>query len=168
MGFTTKSIYTLYKFRVPERLSEQQFLKNKSTDKIRYLKKVKGRLKKEKLVYLRHHWLSLITFRIGIILLLSTILLILISLFLKFDSILEANQFMTIIFICLVISIISLIVLQILGFPASFLSFRRYIKEKYNSYCEVKDIIDDCKDFNDYKERYFNYRFNYYKRDNQA
>ncbi len=165
LGFTTKSMYTIYKFRVPECLTEQQFLKCKSTEKKKYLKKVKGRLKKEKLVFLRHHWLSLITFWISIILLLSTILLIFISLFLKYDSILEANQFITIIFICLVISIIALIVLQIRGFPGSFLSFRRYIKEKYNSYCELKDIIDGCKDFHNYKERHFKYRFNYYKRE---
>ena len=165
MEFTTKFIYTIYKFRVPEPLSEQQFLKNKSTEKIKYLKKVKGRLKKEKLGYLKHHWLGLITFLISIILLLSTTLLILISLFSEIDSISEENQFMTIIFICLVISIISLMVFQIRGFPASFLSFRGYIKEKYNSYSEIKDIIDDCKDFYDYRKRHFNYRLNYYNRE---
>ena len=163
MVLPAKYIHTIYKFRVPELLPEQQFLEIKSTEKIEYLKNVKGKIKKEKLVYLRHHSLSLITFWISIILALSTILLILISLFLKLDSILGINQLITIVSICLVISIIALIVLQICGFPGSFLSFLRYKKEKYNYYCELKDLIDGCEDFYNYKKQYFEYRLNYYK-----
>lgn len=155
MKIPAKYSHTIYKFRVPKLPSEQQFIKIKSTEKVEYLKNVKGRIKKEKRVYKRHHWLNLITLWINIILVLSVILLILISIFLKFDFISGINQLITISFICLIISIIALFVLQIRGFFGSFLSFRRYVKEKYNYYCELKETIDDSKDFYSYKGKDF-------------
>jgi amino acid transporter len=150
-----KYSHTIYKFHIPKPFSEQQFLRSKSIEKIEYLQNVKCRIKKEKRVFIRHHWLSLITFWISIILAISSIILFLISLFLKFNPTLGENHLKTIIIICLVISVLTLIVLQIRHFPTSFLSFQRYVKEKYNYYIELKDTIDSCEEYYNYKKQYF-------------
>jgi len=147
--------YTIYKFRVPRLPSEQEFLNIKATEKIEYLKSIKSRIKKEKRIYIRHHWLSFVTFWISIMLALCTILLILTSVFLKIDTKLGANNLIKISFICFGISIIALLVFQINGFAGSFLSFRRYVKEKFNYSRELKDTIDGCKDYNNFQKQIY-------------
>ena len=155
MKLPAKYRQTIYKFRTPVNLSEEQFLKIKSTEKFEYLKSVKVKIKNEKRVYLRHHRFGSITFLTSIILSLVTIALILTSAFYKFHIILGIKQLLTIIFIVLIISIITLVILQINGFSGSYLSFRRYLQEKYDHYSQVKDTIDDSKDFYTFKEKYY-------------
>ena len=155
MKLPAKYRQTIYKFRTPVNLSEEQFLKIKSTEKFEYLKSVKVKIKNEKRVYLRHHRSGSITFWTSIILSLVTILLILTSTFYKFHIILGIKQLLTIIFIVLVLSILILVILQLNGFTGSFLSFRQYLQEKYDHYSQVKDTIDDSKDFYTFKEKYY-------------
>ena len=155
MKLPAKYRQTIYRFRTPINLSEEQFLKIKSTEKSEYLKSVKDKIKNERRVYLRHHRFSLITFWISVNLSIVTIVLILTSAFYKFHIILGIKQLLTIIFIVLVLSIIILVILQLNGFSGSFLSFRQYLQEKYDHYSRLKDTIDDSKDFYTFKEKYY-------------
>jgi hypothetical protein len=145
--------HTIYKFRPSKLNSGRDFLRIKSTEKIDYLDSIKRKLKKEYRIYLRHHGGKLISYLLSILTALVTIILLLIAELNKFGSILIPRLFNIILLLLLMISIIVIILLRLRGFPNSFSSFRKYLKEKFNYYRSLKDRIDNCKDFKNYKEQ---------------
>jgi len=148
--------YTRYKFHKPTLHTNQDFLRIKLLKKNEYLRNCQDEIKHDKRVYLRHHRVSLIAYLICIILIPSIIILIFLSIILNFNPIFGIKFFNTILFLELVLSIIVYFILSLNGFPQSLSSFKRFLKDKYNYYCSLKDLVDDCKDFYDYKEKYVN------------
>jgi hypothetical protein len=144
----------LYKFREPDLNTENEFLKIKSTETIAYLKKIKMRIKRERQIYIRHHWLSLITYLISTLIVLGILSYILIAWDLKlfFNAGKSSSGYIRL-FIFL-ISLVTSAIYHMRGFPVSLLSFINYINEKINYYRSLKKQIDNCKDFYTYKEKY--------------
>jgi hypothetical protein len=145
---------TIYKFHKPTLHTNQDFLRIKLLKKNEYLRNCKDEIKHDKRVFLRHHRLGLTAFIICIILIPCIILLSFLSISLKFNPVIEIKPDNTILFLELAVSVITFFILLLSGFPQSLLSFKRYLKDKYNYYCSLKNSVDDCKDYNCYREKY--------------
>ena len=144
----------LYKFRAPELNSEREFLRIKSEDLPTYRKKIKQKIKKERLIYIRHHWSGLISFTVStmivVVMLLYCISVWNLSLFSSAEQ--GSNAYIWL-FIFL-ISLITSIIYYLRGFVSSLVSFIKYIKEKLKYYHRLKSRIDECEDYYSFKKYY--------------
>ena len=141
----------LYKFRPHELNSEKEFLNIKSTDRDTYQKKIKLRIKKEQLIYFRHHWLSLITYLLSTLIAFILLIYIIISGDFKNFSSTDKGFVGYILLFIFAISIITSVVYYRRGFPSSLMSFLKYKREKYKYYNKLKSRIDNCKDYYSFK-----------------
>ena len=146
--------HIVYKFRAHQIQSENEFLQIKSSGRNDYLKRIKNRIQKEKKIYRRHHRISMMTFFTSVIVCLCVIFLYGISNILDANFLIKENPFKVILLFVTTISIIALITLQYYRFPSSYFSFKKYLNEKIKYHNSLKTRIDNCKDFNNYRDKF--------------